>query len=187
MSASYNTTSQACGGEVSAFWKTGHDEADRLIGLLLSAEQDLDLRTDAAILLRRLVVEEIRGPAGFATWREAAAAARAQRVRLTATSPFAAPVIPTDTSTERLRAGLGRMAARVLRPDKVDFDASLITIAREVDEMLAATPARAADADRYQQLRRGQNWSVVDGVGNTLQGESLDAAISAARRAGEAR
>lgn len=34
-------------------------------------------------------------------------------------------------------------------------------------------------ADRYQLLRRGQHWSVIDGIGDTLRGEPLDAAIDA--------
>lgn len=36
------------------------------------------------------------------------------------------------------------------------------------------------DAKRYQLLRRGQKWSVIDGIGNTLRGEEMDAAIDAA-------
>lgn len=33
------------------------------------------------------------------------------------------------------------------------------------------------DEDRYQLLRRGQHWSVIDGVGDVLRGDDLDAAI----------
>jgi hypothetical protein len=47
-----------------------------------------------------------------------------------------------------------------------------------------APPAQAeaqVDADRYRLLRRGQHWSVIDGIGNTLRAEQLDAAIDAAR------
>ena len=41
----------------------------------------------------------------------------------------------------------------------------------------------AADASRYRLLRRGQQWSVIDGIGDTLRAYQLDAAIDAARTA----
>ena len=37
----------------------------------------------------------------------------------------------------------------------------------------------ARDAARYRLLRRGQHWSVVDGIGDTLRADALDAAIDA--------
>jgi len=37
-----------------------------------------------------------------------------------------------------------------------------------------------ADAARYRIVRRGQKWSVIDGIGNTLRAEELDAAADAA-------
>lgn len=44
------------------------------------------------------------------------------------------------------------------------------------------------DAKRYRLLRRGQHWSVIDGIGNTLRADELDAAIDAARaQKGEAK
>ena len=39
-----------------------------------------------------------------------------------------------------------------------------------------------ADADRYLEVRRGQKWSVIDGIGDVLRGDDLDSAIDAARR-----
>lgn len=36
-------------------------------------------------------------------------------------------------------------------------------------------------ADRYRLLRRGQHWSVINGIGDTLRADELDAAIDAAR------
>lgn len=39
--------------------------------------------------------------------------------------------------------------------------------------------AAAKDAERYRLLRRGQHWSVVDGIGDTLRADALDAAIDA--------
>lgn len=38
----------------------------------------------------------------------------------------------------------------------------------------------AEDAARYRLLRRGQHWSVIDGIGDTLRSDDLDAAIDAA-------
>ncbi|MBR7929443.1 hypothetical protein [Burkholderia ambifaria] len=50
--------------------------------------------------------------------------------------------------------------------------------------MLDRCNAAEKDADRYRRLRRGQHWSVINGVGDTLRADELDAAIDAAR-AGE--
>jgi len=58
---------------------TGHTEADRIIRCLTSSDPDFADCTDAAILIRRLVLEEIKGPDGFATWKDAAVAERAAR------------------------------------------------------------------------------------------------------------
>jgi len=44
----------------------------------------------------------------------------------------------------------------------------------------AQAAADARDAERYRLVRRGQHWSVVNGIGDTLRGEDLDAAIDAA-------
>jgi len=35
------------------------------------------------------------------------------------------------------------------------------------------------NARRYQLLRRGQQWSVIDGIGDTLRGDALDVALDA--------
>ncbi len=55
---------------------TGHVEADRVIGRLMSSDPDFDDCSDAALLIRKLVVEH-RGPDGHATWKDAALAERA--------------------------------------------------------------------------------------------------------------
>ena len=39
------------------------------------------------------------------------------------------------------------------------------------------------DAERYRLLRRGQHWSVIDGIGGTLRADALDAAVDAAMAA----
>ena len=52
-----------------------------------------------------------------------------------------------------------------------------------VTEVLTAHPSQQEDderdAARYRLLRRGQHWSVIDGIGNTLRAETLDTAIDA--------
>lgn len=86
-----------------------------------------------------------------------------------------------------LRAGSEATAYRVVtdatrRGMTASLAASFIT-------PLYAHPAAPAahgdalDAQRYRELRRGQRWSVVDGIGDTLRGDALDAAIDAARAA----
>lgn len=44
--------------------------------------------------------------------------------------------------------------------------------------------ALRADAERYRLLRRGQRWSVVNGIGDVLRANALDAAIDIARKEG---
>lgn len=65
---------------------TGHAEADRLIGRLMSSDPDFEDCWHAAALIQR----EIKGPDGFGTWREAAIAERLARVNQQA-APKAAP------------------------------------------------------------------------------------------------
>ena len=38
------------------------------------------------------------------------------------------------------------------------------------------------DAERYRLIRRGQHFSIINGIGDMLRGENLDAAIDAAMR-----
>jgi hypothetical protein len=52
------------------------------------------------------------------------------------------------------------------------------------DEEPAVPPAptfedQAKDSERYRLLRRGQHWSVINGIGDTLRADQLDAAIDA--------
>ncbi|PRE27572.1 hypothetical protein [Burkholderia multivorans] len=52
----------------------------------------------------------------------------------------------------------------------------------EAEAARAALEAAAADkrdAERYRCLRRGQHWSVLNGIGDTLRAEQLDDAIDA--------
>lgn len=59
--------------------------------------------------------------------------------------------------------------------------------AATIEAALSATPPAQAvqdsDAENYRLIRRGQHWSVIDGIGNTLRGEDLDAAVGAIRAA----
>lgn len=61
---------------------TGRADVDAMIGRLTSADPDFNDCADAAALLRRLVMEEISGPVGYATWRDAAVAERVKRVAM---------------------------------------------------------------------------------------------------------
>ncbi|MDE2255999.1 MAG: hypothetical protein KGL42_17265 [Betaproteobacteria bacterium] len=53
-------------------------------------------------------------------------------------------------------------------------------IADEVEKTARPAADDARDAARYRTLRRGQRWSVVNGIGDTLRADGLDAAIDAA-------
>ena len=62
----------------------------------------------------------------------------------------------------------------------------------EIESLRSQAPQQAAqanseleDAARYRLLRRGQHWSVIDGIGNDLRAEALDAAVDAKRKQGE--
>lgn len=66
-------------------------------------------------------------------------------------------------------AGLGAMAEQIA----------------ELKRQATHTPTQPAagadvlDAWRYRMVRRGQHWSVINGIGDTLRGEDLDTAIDA--------
>lgn len=55
-------------------------------------------------------------------------------------------------------------------------------VARRIVDALSADSV-LEDAARYRLVRRGQHWSVINGVGDTLRAEELDAAIDAAHPA----
>ena len=55
----------------------------------------------------------------------------------------------------------------------------------ERDAALARVAELEKDAARYRWLRRGQKWSVVDGIGTVLRADELDAAIDAALTKGQ--
>ena len=49
----------------------------------------------------------------------------------------------------------------------------------DYNPLIPALEEMRKDAERYRALRRGQKWSVIDGIGDTLRGDALDAAIDA--------
>ena len=69
------------------------------------------------------------------------------------------------------------------------------TMVRSILNNIAAAEAAQAqqpadgvvlDAERYRLLRRGQHWSVIDGLGDVLWGNDLDEALDAALAAHKA-
>lgn len=66
----------------------------------------------------------------------------------------------------------------VLAPKNKCVDPDADTIEHHPERL-----ADAKEAARYRSLRRGQHWSVINGIGDTLRGEALDAAIDAAEPA----
>ena len=50
----------------------------------------------------------------------------------------------------------------------------------DVERLRAENEALRTDAKRYRMVRRGQKWSVVNGIGDALRGPDLDAAIDTA-------
>jgi hypothetical protein len=68
---------------------------------------------------------------------------------------------------------------------RFEADAAAQAIA-DFEVVKAQLAAVQKDAERYRKLRRGQNWSVTDGIGDTLKAEGLDEAIDDSTIAGEA-
>lgn len=67
------------------------------------------------------------------------------------------------------------LIAEKLGIDPEDGGAS--PIIGSITELEAQLTDAKKDAERYQALRRGQKWSVIDGIGDTLRAEGLDEAI----------
>jgi len=63
----------------------------------------------------------------------------------------------------------------------LEADATFIAAANPavVLELVRRLRELEKDVERYRLLRRGQHWSTVDGIGDTLRGEALDRAIDA--------
>lgn len=124
------------GSEGEAFWTTGHADADRLIGRLLSDDPDFDDCTEAAVLLRKLVLEEIKGPDGHATWKDAAIAERAARAQAPVADQPAEPSPAGMTCAQWINTALAEL-------DGVDTDDenNCLSAARSaLTKALAAAP-----------------------------------------------
>lgn len=97
----------------------------------------------------------------------------------------------TAPAEDRSNDGLGTALARLMsyaeaytgRGDDCGRLARMavesLSAARESERLQAELDALRNDAERYRLLRRGQHWGVIDGIGDTLRGEELDAAIDA--------
>ena len=66
----------------------------------------------------------------------------------------------------------------------MEAERAMAQIREATAKVVAERDAAVADAARYRLLKRGQKWSVIDGIGDTLRAEQLDAAIDAARKEG---
>ncbi|KAF1065247.1 hypothetical protein DX980_20055 [Burkholderia gladioli] len=105
-----------------------------------------------------------------------------------------APAIPAVDSVAIRDAALEAAAAAVedhQRAGREWINESLWgALSREAAARIRALKAAPAisesedarDAARYRLLRRGQRWSVINGIGDTLRAEELDTAVDAARK-----
>lgn len=108
---------------------TGRVEVDRLIGRLTSSDPDFEDCTAAALLLRRLVLEEINGPKGYATWKDAAVAERLAR----------ASMRPSEAVVVMAREGLEVYSGPNMNEQKVC--AEIVRLAEISNEARAAAPS----------------------------------------------
>lgn len=49
----------------------------------------------------------------------------------------------------------------------------------DMNELVRRLRESEKDAERYRLLRRGQHWSAINGIGETLRADLLDASIDA--------
>ena len=61
----------------------------------------------------------------------------------------------------------------------------IVKLRSELAALKAENESLKRDAERYRMLRRGQRWSVVNGIGDYIRADELDAAIDAAMIAGD--
>lgn len=80
---------------------------------------------------------------------------------------------------ERLKADLSRERAAHEETRLARNRARLDGIAEARKNLPPEIVRLKIEASWYRLLRRGQHWSVIDGVGQTLRGEELDAAVAA--------
>lgn len=141
---------------------TVNPEADRLIGRLTSADPDFNDCTDAAVFIRKIVVEH-RGPDGFATWKDAAVAERQKRVKAEADQRAA-----NEEIARAMHAEMSRI------PGATFYNAAKEALARAASPQATATqPAqteRALTAEQVADIRRAvdardaERWRVMESV-----------------------
>lgn len=73
---------------------------------------------------------------------------------------------------------LRRHARKIWRPAG-DIPAVMQAAADHIDDLKRRLRATEQDAQRYRLVRRGQHWSTINGIGDTLRGDALDSAIDA--------
>lgn len=81
------------------------------------------------------------------------------------------PLVPLSEAEEALQQAALRC---------VSLFGELQRSIEENEALRTEVAALRADGERYQLLRRGQYWSVINGIGDTLRAEELDAAIDSA-------
>lgn len=108
---------------------------------------------------------------------------------VTGSGPFYGEFAESDAKREAKHCG-GTTEAFPLYREPVDQSARIAELEAKVSELALENLSMQTelfeamkDSARYRQVRRGQKWSVIDGIGNTLRAEELDAAIDAAMEA----
>lgn len=81
------------------------------------------------------------------------------------------------SEVEGLRAA--RMAYASEFPPDGEGEPDIGSIHQNIRAMKAEIEGLRKDAERYAVVRRGQHWSVIDGIGDPLTGDRLDAGIDA--------
>ena len=113
-------------------------------------------------------------------WLASARIDRRYMVAIDEKLDLALQVVHLESEAKRLRDSAAAARARQEHAESVGD-----TLANALDKATAEVERLRKDAERYQQVRRGQKWSVIDGIGATLRGERLDDAIDAAIAAGK--
>jgi hypothetical protein len=89
---------------------------------------------------------------------------------------------------KRLAIAIWEQHYKDVAPQWKPFD-DLLGVLTQIDNMTAGLTIQTQrqpltdeeiDAQRYRLLRRGQHWSVINGIGDVLRAETLDSAIDAA-------
>ena len=94
-----------------------------------------------------------------------------------------APAGATEPTEQQILEAAFAPAQPVAEPSRFGSpELQAMIIARCVEKDRADSVQE--DAARYRLLRRGQHWSVIDGIGNDLRAEALDADVDAARKQG---